>query len=177
MKPRVLPDRDSRYMGMAWMFAAMSKDPSTQVGAQIVGKNNYPKGWGVNGPPRSMNDNEVIWTRPPEDDPNALCKYDFMVHAEINAIDHSEGDLSNCTLYVTGLPCNDCMLQIVKKGIKRVVYYDFKSHSKSMMQNPKITGKTFVIAKMGNVELELFKGNISWVKDWVINLQNINVLK
>lgn len=177
MKPRELPDRDSRYMGMAWMCAALSKDPSTQVGVQIVDQNNFPRGWGVNGPPRQMDDNQVIWDRPPENDPDALCKYDLMVHAEINAINHCSGNLNDCTLYVTGLPCKNCMLNIVKEGIKRVVYYDFKSHKNSMMQNSKLTEKTFAIAKLGKVQLELFQGDISWVKDWVTTLQNINVLK
>lgn len=48
-------------------------------------------------------------------------------HAEINAIHNANGDISDCTLYVTLEPCAHygktppCTDEIIKKGIKRVV--------------------------------------------------------
>ena len=72
------PARDDRYMGLAWMWASMSKDPSTQVGAIIISTDNRPLGSGYNGPPRAISDSEVNWVRPD--------KYRFITHAERNAI-------------------------------------------------------------------------------------------
>ena len=73
--PRETPDRDSRYMGLAWIHAGFSKDPNTQVGAQIVDQYNQPLGSGYNGPPRKIDDSSFSWCRPPKDDPDAFCKY------------------------------------------------------------------------------------------------------
>ena len=38
--PRLTPDRDSKYMGLAWMMAGFSKDPSTQIGSMIINSDN-----------------------------------------------------------------------------------------------------------------------------------------
>jgi dCMP deaminase len=177
-EPRKTPDRDSKYMGLAWIHAGFSKDPKTQVGAQIVDKNNMPLGSGYNGPPRSICDSLVIWDRPSQDKPDSISKYDFIIHAEINAIDHSFGfDLSNSTLYVTALPCPKCMLEIVKKEIPRVVYFDYKSHVNSSLQSDKYRDKTFEIAKLGGVNLEKFKGSLNWIKNWNNCLENLKIFE
>lgn len=176
-EPRQTPDRDSKYMGLAWIHASFSKDPNTQVGAQIVGPNNIPMGSGYNGPPRAMADKNVIWDRPSKNNPEALSKYDLIVHAEINAIDHSVYDLVDSTLYVTALPCPKCMLEIVRKQISRVVYYDYQSKSNSSLRNEAWREKTFEIAKRGNIRMEKFVGNLSWIQDWVLNLENLGIFE
>ena len=48
-QPRNTPDRDSRYMGLAWIHARFSKDPNTQVGSCIVSNKNQILGTGYNG--------------------------------------------------------------------------------------------------------------------------------
>ena len=134
--PRQVPDRDSKYMGLAWIHAAFSKDPSTQVGAVIVSDDNFPLGSGYNGPPRKVDDNAFSWDRPSKENPDEFSKYDIIVHAEVNAIDHSCGGyLEDSTLYVTALPCPACMKEIVRKEIGRVVYMDFQSTKSSSLQN------------------------------------------
>lgn len=175
--PRSVPDRDSKYMGLAWVYASFSKDPSTQVGSCIVSESNYMLGLGYNGPPRKINDSFISWERPPKDNPNAFSKYDVMVHAEINAIEHSMcSDLTDSTLYVTALPCPSCMLEIVTKEIKRVVYYDFQSGKNSSLQNAEWREKTMKLAGLGGVHMELFNGNLNWVSDWVYRLKDLSVL-
>lgn len=169
---RETPDRDSKYMGLAWFYAAFSKDPNTQVGACIArvdGVENFVLGCGYNGPPREMNDDEVPWHRPPPDDPNAYSKYDVMVHAEVNAIDHvcGHGVLSGATLYVTAMPCSACMLRIAKKGIRRVVYTPFKSGEGSIMRNAAVFAKSEETARLSGVILEEFEGDLNWMADWV----------
>ena len=176
VSPRSVPDRDAKYMGEAWMKAAFSKDPSTQVGAVIVAENNYPLGSGYNGPPRPINDHDFSWERPPKEDPDAFSKYDVIVHAEVNAIDHSDASLlSGSTIYVTALPCPDCMKEIVRKEIKRVVYYDFKSSTNSILQNPKKREKSLKLAQMGHVRLDVFDGNLNWIPDWIKRLKDLGI--
>lgn len=176
--PRTTPDRDSKYMGLAWFHAGFSKDPSTQVGAQLVSDANYPLGSGYNGPPRRIKDKDVIWERPTKDAPNALSKYDLIVHAEINAMEFSSGyNLADSTMYVTAMPCPHCMLDIVRNQIKRVVYYDFKSHKGSILQSDGYKEKTIEIARLGGVKLEEFDGNVGWVMDWALHLKQLGIFE
>lgn len=169
--PRHTPDRDSKYMGLAWLMASFSKDPSTQVGALIIDpKKNEPLGWGYNGPPSEISDSSMDWSRP--------NKYDWVIHAEENAIDHSRCDLTSKHLYVTHMPCKRCMLRIVNRGIERVVYTNFVNDPKSSV-NKNNTDIDIIekIAKEGGVELEEFKGNIGWIPDWVLNLKELGVFE
>ncbi len=173
--PRMTPDRDSKYMGLAWMHAAFSKDPSTQVGAVIVSKNNKILGSGYNGPFQSVDDNSFSWERPPEDDPDAFSKYDVVVHAEVNAMDCcAPKKLQKSTLYVIALPCPHCMKEIGRKKIGRVVYGEFQSTKSSMLQNAKWRNKSFKIAELGKIQLEKFAGNINWVLDWTTTMSQLN---
>lgn len=175
--PRVTPDRDSKYMGEAWMIASFSKDPHTQVGAVIVREDNVPLGRGYNGPPSAVDDDSFSWDRPSSENPNGFSKYDIVEHAEINAMDYSGIDnFSDCVIYVTGLPCPRCMLRIVKKEFMRVVYFDFRSSPNSSLSDPSWREKSFRIAKMANLKLEVFRGNLGWVDDWVENLKKLGVL-
>lgn len=176
--PRSTPNRHSKYMGLAWFHAAFSKDPSTQVGAQIVDSDNRPLGSGYNGPPRRMNDAEVIWDRPSKEDPDALSKYDLMTHAEVNAIKHSRGEsLVDATLYVTALPCPRCMLRLIEEEIGRVVYFDFQSNQSSSLQNAKWRDKSLDLARLGNIKVEEFSGNLNWILDWVSSLKDFGVFE
>lgn len=165
--PRSTPDRDSRYMALAWVHAGFSKDPSTQIGCVIVDENNKIRGTGYNGPPADIDDNSFSWERPE--------KYDFVKHAEDNALDHSPLDIGRATLYVTGLPCKACILDIVNRGIKRVVYMDRNYDPNSMQAVQADVAKVFEIAARGGVSLEKFKGNIHWLPDWIMQLKSIGI--
>lgn len=176
--PRSTPDRDARYMGLAWIHAGFSKDPNTQVGACVVSNNNYLLGTGYNGPPRKMTDKEIVWDRPSKDNLNALSKYDLIVHAEINAIDQCYSqDLSDATLYVTALPCPKCMLEIVRKEISRIVFFDYQSGKNSSLQNTEWRTKSLEIAKLGNIHVEKFDKSIAWIMDWTSHLKDLGVFE
>ena len=173
--PRIVPDRDSKYMGMAWMWASFSKDPNTQIGAQIVDSDNIPLGSGYNGPPRNIDDKKFSWCRPPKDNPQAFSKYDVIIHAEINAIFHSHGkDLRDATLYVTAFPCVNCMKEIAKAEIKRVVYFEYQSDFGSMIRQVQ-TENSKRVAELAQVSVEKFSGNISWLTDWVEKMKENRV--
>lgn len=177
-EPRVTPSRDEKYMGLAWIHAAFSKDPSTQVGAQIVSSDNFPLGSGYNGPPRRMRDDQVIWDRPPKDKPDELSKYDLITHAERNAVKHScGGDLSDATLYVTALPCPACMKMLVEEEIGKVVYYDYQSSTSSSLQNAAWREKSLEIARRGRIQVVEFEGSIAWVMDWSTKMKELGLFE
>ena len=175
--PRSVPERDSKYMGLAWFYSSFSKDPNTQVGSCLVSLQNELLGCGYNGPPRKINDDTLNWQRPSKSsDPNALSKYD-VIHAEMNAIGANLNPeiLYGSTLYVTAMPCVDCMREIIRKEIGTVVYFDFKSGSGSMLQSREYFEKTQKMAQLGGVQLQLFEQNINWISDWVSKLKGLGV--
>ena len=166
--PRRTPNRDEKYMGLAFNYASFSKDPSTQMGAVIVTSQNKLLGLGYNGPPPQFNDNDMDWSRP--------GKYPKIIHAEKNAIKHSDPDkLPGSTMYITGKPCGPCMLAIVDAGITRVVYFRQKHEEGSMMLNDKIFEESDEIAKDGRVRVEEFKGNLNWLRDRMKQLEELGI--
>jgi len=162
-------------MGLAWIHAGFSKDPNTQVGAQIISQNNEPLGSGYNGPPRLIDDTSFSWHRPAPDE-EGINRYDLVKHAESNAIKHSKGeDLTDATLYVTALPCPKCMLEIIDEGIGRIVYFDFQGDRNSSLQNGSWRDKTFEMARMAGIRLEKFQGSVAWIADWSERLRQLGV--
>lgn len=112
------------FMELAKLSARRSKDPSTQVGAVIIGDENRIVSIGYNGFPRGCNDDIFPWTKDKTIEEN---KYLYVVHAEQNAIINStEETLKGCTMYTTLFPCNDCAKLIIQCGINRVVYIEQK---------------------------------------------------
>lgn len=112
--------KDHKFMELAYARARFSKDPSTQVGAIIVGPAMEDRSSGYNGAPRGCFADERGDARRevrPE-------KYFWFSHAELNAITNAARvgvPLEGCTIYVTHPPCMDCARAIVQAGIKRVV--------------------------------------------------------
>lgn len=167
-KPRVTPPRDDRYMALAFIHASFSKDPNTHVGSVIVNYNNEIVGTGYNGPPRKINDNQIDWDRP--------HKYKFIRHAEANAIKYASRPTQGATLYVTGMPCPACMLDIVDAEISKVIYFDFKKHAdpNSMFQQDWVK-ETAEIAQKGGVQLQSFNGNINWLRDRIKFMESLGL--
>jgi dCMP deaminase len=99
-----------------YRIAERSKDPRTKIGAVLVNpktQNAFSRGY--NGFPRKVKDFLSRWEKPK--------KYDYVVHAEANAIFNSarmgiatEGSI----LYTQGIPCKDCSQAIINSGISKV---------------------------------------------------------
>jgi dCMP deaminase len=157
--PRGTVGREDRYMGLAWMWASMSKDPSTQVGCVIISADNRPLGSGYNGPPRLFRDEEINWVRPD--------KYPYIRHAERNALDFCSEKPRGATLYVTAPPCKDCILDIAEAGISRVIFQRIPNYDlSSMISREEDWEITKDIAKKGIVGLVEYTGNLNWMRDW-----------
>ena len=111
-------------MGVALLAAERSKDPNTQVGACIVDDQNRILSTGYNGFPQGCSDDEFPWAR---EGAEGETKYQFVVHAELNAILNSRGkNLTGSKLYVGLFPCNECAKAIIQSGVKEVVYLSDK---------------------------------------------------
>ena len=117
---------DEYFMGVALLAAERSKDPNTQVGACIVDGQNRILSTGYNGFPHGCSDDEFPWNR---DESKGDTKYQFIVHAELNAILNASGkSLAGSTLYVGLFPCNECAKAIIQAGVKEVIYLSDKYH-------------------------------------------------
>ena len=117
---------DEYFMGIAKLSAMRSKDPSTQVGACIVGNDNRILSIGYNGCPNGFPDDVFPWDR--EGEP-LNTKYMYVCHAEMNAILNYRGnrkELENAKIYVDLFPCNECAKLIIQAGIKEVIYLSDK---------------------------------------------------
>ena len=112
-----LSSRDLRYYRLAEYIAGWSKDPSTKVGAVLVGKDRRNVALGYNGFPPGI-----------EDLPARLLdrktKYALTMHAERNVLDNAGFCVVGATLYSTQIPCSECAKSIVSRGIVRVVCPD-----------------------------------------------------
>lgn len=102
---------------MAELVSTWSKDPSTKVGAVVVGSKRQILATGYNGFPRGIDDTDERLT-------NRDLKYNYVVHAEMNAIYNASYTgtlLDGSSIYVHGLPvCNECCKGIIQVGINRV---------------------------------------------------------
>ena len=106
------------FMTMAYLVATKSKDPSTKVGAVIIGPDQEIRSSGYNGLPRGLEDTLNRYSKP--------LKYQLINHAEENAILHcSRVGISSkgCKIYVPWIPCSLCAKSIIQAGIIEVIYH------------------------------------------------------
>lgn len=105
---------DCRFIRLAQIVASWSKDPSTQVGCVIVDQQRRIVGTGYNGFARGVKDTKERYIA-------KELKYEFVVHAEVNAILNAVKSVEGCTLYCTFAPCPRCASVIIQSGIKKVI--------------------------------------------------------
>ena len=131
---------DEYAINMLDNIASRSQDPDTKVGCVILDTDNRIIGTGYNSPPSGIKLEPQDLVRPQ--------KYQYIVHAELNAILFAEtAKLKGATLYVPFLPCNDCAKVICQVGISRVVYQT-EYISKAANANPDATRKLFSLKEI-----------------------------
>ncbi len=139
----VSPKWIGRYFKIAEQVSLWSKDPSTKVGAIIVGDKGQIISQGYNGFPRGVNDSEERYN-------NRELKYKLVVHAEMNAILnalYNGSSVAGATLYVHALPvCQECAKAIIQAGIT-TVYID-TNISERWKESWQITKTMFSEAKV-----------------------------
>ncbi|MEI7879067.1 MAG: CMP deaminase [Planctomycetota bacterium] len=124
---------DEHFLQLAADCAKMSKDPSTKVGAVVIGPDREVRSTGFNGFPRGIADtHERLHDRE--------TKLELIVHAEMNAILNAARagtPMLGCTLYLVatdssgsvwgGPPCVRCTVETIQAGIGCIVSRPFKS--------------------------------------------------
>jgi len=113
---------DRRFLALAEEVSTWSKDPSTKVGAILVNDLRQVVGMGYNGFAREVEDTEERLNI-------RELKYQFVVHAEVNAIIQAGHGARGSTLYVYPsfmLPpiCADCAKAAIQAGVKGIVGYE-----------------------------------------------------
>lgn len=124
---------DRHFLDIARACSSMSKDPSTQVGAVIVGPDREIRSTGFNGFPRGIADTHERLN-------NRETKLALVVHAEMNAVLNAARhgvELRGCTLYLAatdssgslwgGPPCTRCVVEVIQSGIRNIVSYPKKA--------------------------------------------------
>lgn len=109
--------KNEKYINIAKAVSLLSKDPTTQVGAIILGPSGEGGPWGYNGAPRGCAADTDDRSVRPE-------KYFWFEHAERNCI-YAAARMGfstvGCSLVVTHAPCMDCARAIVQAGIVKVI--------------------------------------------------------
>jgi len=137
------PTWDETFLEICDVIAKRSKDTSTKVGAVIVGPDHEVRSIGYNGFPRGVDDDVTSrYERP--------IKYKWTEHAERNAIYNAVRigiPLTDCTIYVSMLPCTDCSRAIIQSGITEIIcssmdkperWYDDINVSLTMLREAKV---------------------------------------
>lgn len=130
------PSWQETFFEIAKVVAKRSKDPHTKVGAVLV-KDGHVLGIGYNGEPREFS-YDFNW--------NSDEKYDFVIHAELNAIANAcaiGANVVGADIYLTLSPCHECMKLLIQHKIKRVFY----------LEEYRDFEKTKLMAEHSNVEL------------------------
>ncbi len=105
---------DQRFLDLAHHISHWSKDPSTKVGAVLVGTDKRHVALGYNGFPPHVEDSNARLD-------NREVRLRYTLHAERNVLDNAHFPSVGSTLYVTHPPCCNCALSIISKGVARVV--------------------------------------------------------
>lgn len=107
---------DHRFLKLAEHISSWSKDPSTKVGAVITDDKEVVS-LGYNGFPTEIFDFQ-------ERLENREIKYEYIIHAEMNALLFAKRSVFGFTLYTYPfMPCARCASMIIQAGIYRVVSY------------------------------------------------------
>lgn len=118
---------DEYFINKAKEISLLSQDNRTKVGVCICDKEHKKIiSLGTNNPPKGF-ENSMTW----ELGEDLNNKHLYVVHAELNAILNSKRDLTDCIIYTTLFPCNECAKTIIQSGIKEVIYIDDKYNKKN----------------------------------------------
>lgn len=110
------PSWDAYFLALAEQVSRRSPDVSTKHGCVLVDRDMRVISTGYNGPVSGLPNDMVPLERP--------AKYDWMIHAEDNAVAFARCDLKGATAYVTGTPCAACFRRLLQCGIRRIVQGD-----------------------------------------------------
>tara|TARA_R110000868_G_scaffold104740_2_gene288715 strand:- start:111 stop:668 length:558 start_codon:yes stop_codon:yes gene_type:complete len=109
---------NKHFFRLAREVAALSKDPTTRVGAVAVDHDRRILATGYNGLPRGVTDHAERYE-------NRETKLLMVVHAEANIVADAARrgvSLKDCTLYVTHSPCSHCAGLLIQAGVGKIFH-------------------------------------------------------
>jgi dCMP deaminase len=113
------PTWDEYFLDLAEQVSRRSPDPHTKHGCILVDADHRVISTGYNGPVSGLPHDLISLERP--------AKYDWLIHAEDNAVAFARCDLRGATAYVTGTPCAACFRRLLQVGVRRIVQGDRES--------------------------------------------------
>jgi dCMP deaminase len=105
---------DTRWSKILAVVSEWSEDTSSKYAAVIVDGRQRLRSTGFNGIPEGIKLEPSYHNRPD--------KYNYFVHAEINAILNSPLSVAGCTMYILKSPCAQCAGAIINSGITTIKY-------------------------------------------------------
>jgi dCMP deaminase len=142
------------FLGLAKVVAERSHDIHTKHGCIITDPNHRILGVGYNGFPKGMNDSLLPKSRPE--------KYNWMIHAERNALANCVIRPDNGIAYVTGQCCNDCIMSLWQEGVVEV-YMANQHGTKLFDANAKDRFDLFV--EQTKIKIHYIDANLSWIQE------------
>lgn len=168
-KVRERPNWDDYFLMMAFIVSTRSDDPDRQHGSVIVTSNNHILGSGYNGTIKKSNSSKI-----PYDvrDKKRL----YMIHSEENAILNSWSNPHNLKddvrIYVTGLPCVNCLQRIINFGIKEVCCPNVLG---SITENEETKKMREDLIEMSGIKMTYLDITSKWVQQ-VVNINDLSKL-
>lgn len=147
------PNWTDYFLGLAKVVSQRSHDIHTQHGCVITDQNHRILSVGYNGFPKGLDDEKLPTSRPD--------KYQWMIHAERNALSNCVIRPDNGVAYVTGQSCNDCIMALWQEGITDVYMIDDHG-TKLFDDNAKKRFDTFI--QMSGMKIFKIKPDLSWIK-------------
>ena len=150
------PTWDEYFLSIAFITSSRSHDSQTKVGCVIVNDNKII-GTGYNGFPRRF-PNDLPSSRP--------LKYKWVVHAEVNAILNcvNYSLLNDSTLYVTHVPCIECLKIVYQAGISRIVFPERLTNMGSSSDYLNDWRGIVALAESNGLRVDIIK-DVSFIKD------------
>lgn len=125
------PDWDTYFLGVAQSISARADCRRRTVGAVIVSQDHRVLSTGYNGAPpgrpgclagacpRGLLTYAEIKEFSDYDTGPGRC---ISIHAEVNAVLFSKGDVAGATVYITDPPCPNCRKTLMGAGLNRAVW-------------------------------------------------------
>ncbi len=159
----IRPSWQDYFLGLAFIVSRRSHDIQTQHGSIIVDSENRILGTGYNGFAKGLaNDNTLPNTRPD--------KYDWMLHSEVNALANCTLRPYNATLYITGEPCNQCLMQLWQNGVKKVICGSLYGWQQN---NEKSRAVFNEFIKRSGMQIEYVKPDLTWIHSLAADLPRL----
>lgn len=124
--PSARPSWDQYFLNIAFCISSRSDDEFIKHGAVLVdNKSKHIIGTGYNNTVRGFDLKDIdVWNR---DERRPL-----MAHAEknciLNTLINPHHLFLGATMYITGMPCPDCLMDIVNFGVNQIVVADRQAH-------------------------------------------------